>query len=154
MIIRLERHKRHEDIVCVHTPFELARMMGMFEGARWDADARCYLIEDGLVGQFFKHAHANGRHTVLDERTRNDGVDRWLGPLPECRHCGQPASRTTALRLTTCPDCGQAWEPKAFRMTADGQQAVPPNAAWLAARAALNGRELFKMPDDVEAPPF
>lgn len=157
MIIRLERHKRHEDIVCVHTPFELARFMGMFEGARWDADAKCYLIEDALVPAFFKHAHANGRHTVLDERTRNDGVDHWEGPLPECRFCGQPAARKAALRLVSCPGCGRAWEPKVYRETSDGQRAVPPNAEFRAALAELKNRRLFRSPDEepeLIAPPF
>lgn len=53
--------------------------------------------------------------------------------LPECYACGQPRRHNEHPR--ECRDCGRPW-----RDANPGGPAVPPNAEFLAARAALKGK--------------
>lgn len=143
-IIRIQKHKLHDEVVTLKTQHELAPMMGRFEPARYDSDAKVYNLAVEHLPAFLRHAKIHGNHQVLDERPRV-GV-ATLGPLPKCRHCGQPASRKVALALTVCPDCGEAWEPKIFREDYEAPR-VPPNAAYLAAREQLKGSPITLTPD-------
>lgn len=114
MIIRLHKHKRHDEIVMLSTPHELASMMGRFEAARFDSESKCYLLEAEHVEAFTRFAQIHGGHQVLDERPRRTGIEQ-SGPLPECSNCGRPVSRKTSLVLGQCPACGAPWTPMIFR---------------------------------------
>lgn len=125
VIIRLHKHKRHEDVVAAVVPYDLNMMMRRFEGAQWDGDSKVYLFESHLVEAFLRFVKAHGNHHVLDDRPREN-----LGraePLPECGSCGQPASRQAAVQLIACPGCGQPWVPRVFREVR-GHRPLPTSA--------------------------
>lgn len=131
MIIRIDKHKRHLGITTAHVPYELNATMRRFEAARWDTEAKVYLIEDVHVEAFLRFIKIHGGHMVLDDRPVIGGAQR-PGPLPECSVCGQPAARAAALRLLVCPTCAAPWVPTVFREV----------------------RGLRSHPPDLEVPPF
>lgn len=110
MIIRLTAHKTSQDVVVVHAGPELAEFMGRFGFARWQPAAKAYWVEVAHLDTFRRDADRQG-HTLVDDRAKGAEPERFVGPLPECSACGQPASRKAAEALERCPGCGAAWRP-------------------------------------------
>ena len=109
MIVKLRKHPKHDAMCILETPPDLAHTMGLFGPARWSAKDRGYLIEAEQIDNLETFLRLNGQHRLLDERDAGDQRSVALGPLPECRHCGQAAHRAADLRF--CPDCGAPWDP-------------------------------------------
>ena len=108
-IIEIRRHSTVETIGVVAIPVELAHDMGRFGFAKWHAHSKAYWVEDKHLSKLTDWMEREG-HTILDLR-HQAAEERYSGPLPECRSCGQPAKRSTSLALTRCPACGDKWDP-------------------------------------------
>jgi hypothetical protein len=104
-IIKIESHPTRGDLLVVHAGPDASAVMGPFGPARWQPKSRAYWMPAKDLESFVRHLDREGA-TLVDERATGGGPS---GPLPECRHCGQPARRGVELRH--CPDCGGRWEP-------------------------------------------
>lgn len=113
MIIRIENHPSDRDFLLAHTPPDLAHAMGRFAAARFVPKLKAYVIRAEHLDQLRLFARHEGA-SVLDERDTSS-AEKFSGPLPECRSCGQPASRKAALTLNRCQACGDAWHPVVFQ---------------------------------------
>lgn len=110
MIVRITTHTTR-GVLVAHTPPAMAELMGKFEPARRSAESGGYLLPAKMLEQFLRFLDF---HDVahVDERTEaKPEVEKFVGPLPECAECGQPASRQAALSLNRCPACGAVWRP-------------------------------------------
>lgn len=116
-IIRLARHPRDDQASLAFTPPDLAQTMGLFGPARFSAVDGAYELDNGEdVNRFIRFMGHHG-HRVRDERIETPSTEKFTGPLPECRHCGQAAARKTADALRFCPACGREWDPVVYQPT-------------------------------------
>jgi hypothetical protein len=110
MILRYTTHKTSTDVVVVHAGPELAEFMGAFPAARWQPKSKTYWYPTAQLDVLERHATRCG-HVLVDDRKDADEREKFVGPLPECSACGQPAARSTSGSLSRCPACGAEWRP-------------------------------------------
>ena len=120
MIVTIHKGPTPE-LVVVRTPPDLATEMGRFGPARYDRDARVYLVQAHQLEAFSRFLTRSG-HQLVDQREAAAAPSPGPGlPLPECSACGTPYKRRDAEGLRVCIACGVpgdqvvAWGPNALR---------------------------------------
>lgn len=136
MIVKVHKHPSRPNLVVIQAGPEMATTMGRYRQARHEGGG-AYYLEGEQLETVVRDLTRLG-HTVLDDRTAGEEGPS-LGPLPECRACGQPVPRAT--QPPACPACGSAplrlvsfenIPPKDWAnhlQRAKGQRPAPPRAA-------------------------
>jgi hypothetical protein len=103
------------DVVYLCTAPDMATIMGGFGPARFVGNTppiagASYAITSDDLPRFRVYC-TNRQVKVIDGRgtTAQHRPYGREAPLPECRHCAQPARR--GAHLQHCPNCGTPWEP-------------------------------------------
>ena len=106
------------EILYLCTAPDMAPIMGGFGPARYVGNSppvkdASYTITLDDLPRFRVYCANRSVHLVdsRDDARRPSDRPAWAErPLPECSHCGQPASRK-ANRIQHCPNCGNPWDP-------------------------------------------
>lgn len=149
MIIRIETHPSDRDFLVAHTPPDFAHHMGRFAAARFSQKLKGYVINAELLDQLRTFARHEGA-SILDERDRG-AAEKFAGPLPECRSCGQPSSRKASLALNRCTNCGDVWHPVVYE--APGSASTRLECTSCGRRQQLGGRFCGNCGADMPAAP-
>jgi hypothetical protein len=116
-LVTMRADPREPAVIYLCTDPSMAPVMGGFGPARYVGNTppvkdASYVIDADDLPRFRVYC-TNRSVRILDVREveppRVTNRPPWAErPLPECRHCGQPAQR--GARIEFCPNCGAPWD--------------------------------------------